>query len=191
MKEKLNLKDLEKEIIKESIQIGELNGKKVIFDPNISCDKVFMACKNIVNTILKPDGTYFPELKNILIFCFIIQNMTNIPIKKDKEGNLDTDFIYKLMESEIGKNLRKQLESDSNYNFLSNEIQEVLNYKKEIYLRKIASQNETLQNLDILIFQMQNAVQKIISLIDESKHLLSKNTINKIIETLDKTKNNH
>lgn len=191
MKEKLNLKDLENEIIKEPIQLGELNGKKVIFDSNISCDKALIACENIVNIILRPDGTYFPELKNILVFCFIIQNMTNLPIKKDREGNLDTDFIYKLMESEIGQNLRNQLKSDANYSFLTREIEEVLSYKKEIYLRKIANQNETLQNLDMLIFQIQNAVQKIISLIDESKHLLSKNTINKIIETVDKTKNNY
>jgi hypothetical protein len=188
LKEKLNLKALEKAISKEPIQLGEIDGKKIIFNPNISFEKIFIAGEKISDSILKADGSYRPELKGILIFCFIIQNMTNIPIKRDKDGTLDMDFIYTLMCSEIGENITNQIVTYPVYNFLYDKVEQTLDFKKEVYFRKISSQDKVLENLDGIISEVKNAVQKILSFTDEHKNLISSGTLNKMIETLDKFK---
>lgn len=182
-------KDLEKEILRETVEIGEINGKKIIFNPNISCKKAFSFCEQASNDILNPDGMYLPGLKNILIFCFIVQNMTNLPVKRDKDGNLDIDFIYSLMCSKIGENLINKIIEHPVYNLLNDEIEEILNFKKEVYLRKLTPQNKIFENIDNLISEMRNAVQKISLFADEHKNLIENGTINRIIETLDKVKN--
>lgn len=186
LQEKINLKDLEKAISKNPITIGEINGQKVIFNPNIPYEKIISICKNIANNILEQDGTYFPELKDILIFCFVVKNMTNLPIKEDKDQNLDMDFIYKLMVSDIGIKLKNHLKTDMTYQFLNRETKELLNYKKEIYFRSI--KNKTFENLDNLILELQSMAKKISSFADEHKNLVKSKTINKMIETLDKFK---
>lgn len=187
MQEKISLKDFEKAISKNPITIGEINGQKVIFNPNISYEKVVSICKNIATHSLEQDGTYFPELKDILIFCFVVKNMTNLPIKEDKEQNLDMDFVYKLMASDIGRKLKNYLKTDMTYQFLNRQTKELLNYKKEIYFRNI--KNKTLENLDNLILELQNIAKKFSSFTDKHKNLIESGTINKIIETLDKFKN--
>lgn len=188
LKEKLNLKDLEKSISKELLQLGEIDGKKIIFNPNISFEKIFIAGEKISDSILKADGSYRPELERILIFCFIIQNMTNIPIKRDKDGTLDMDFIYTLMCSEIGENITNQIVTYPVYNFLYDKVEQTLDFKKEVYFRKISSQDKILENLDGVISEVKNAVQKILSFTEEHKNLISSGTLNKMIETLDKFK---
>ncbi len=186
LQEKINLKDLEKAISKNPITIGEINGQKVIFNPNISYEKVISICKNIANHSLEQDGTYFPELKDILIFCFVVKNMTNLPIKEDKEQNLDMDFVYKLMASDIGRKLKNYLKTDMTYQFLNRQTKELLNYKKEIYFRTI--RNRTLENLDNLILELQSMAKKFSSFADEHKNLVENGTINKMMKTLDKFK---
>lgn len=185
---KLKLKDLEKEISQKSSEIGKLDDKNIIFNPNISCERAFIACERIANNVLKSDGTYLPELKNLLIFCFMVENTTNLPIKKDEDGNFDIDFIYSLMCSEIGQMLNNKFESDFIYKFLVNEVEQVLNYKKEVYFRKISLQNKTLKSLDNLIEEIKNAVQKVSSFADEHKNLISNGTLNKMIETINNAK---
>lgn len=188
MNEKINLKDLEKVISKEPIQLGEIDGKKIIFNPNISFEKIFIAGEKISDSILKSDGTYHPELERILIFCFIIQNMTNIPVKRDKDGSLNMDFIYSLMHSEIGETIIDKIGVSPVYNFLYDKVEQTLDFKKEVYFRKISSQDKVLENLDGVISEIKNVVQKISSFTDEHKNLISSGTLNKMIETLDKFK---
>ena len=189
MKEKMSLKDLEKVISKSPVQIGEINGQKVIFNPNISYEKAIYICKKVADIVLKQNGTYFPELRDVLIFCFIAKNMTNLPIKQDKDGNLDIEFFYKLMTSEVGKKFRNYFKSDPICNFIVRETRELLNYRKEIYLRTLNSQNKTLENLDSLITEAQSMIKKLSSFADEHKSFIESGAINKMIETLEKTKN--
>ena len=189
MNEKIKLKDLEKKILRETVEIGEINGKKIIFNPNISCTKAFSFCEQTSSDILNLDGMYLPGLKNILIFYFIAQNMTNLTIKKDKNGSLNIDFIYSLMCSEIGEKLILKFAAHPIYNFLNDEIEEILNFKREVYLRKLPPQNKTFENIDNLISEIRNAVQKISLFADEHKNFIENGTINKMIETLDKVKN--
>lgn len=189
LNEKISLKDLEKEITEESTQIGEINGKKIIFNSGISYEKALYFCEKAVRNILNSDGIYLPGLKNILIFYFMVKNMTNLPIKKDKDGNLDIDYIYNLMYSKVGEKFINKFIARPIYSFLDDEIDQVLKFKKEIYLKTLNSKNKTLENIDNLIFDLQNMIQKISSFTDEHKTLISSGMLNKMIETLDKVKN--
>ena len=188
LSEKISLKDLEKEIVRKTIEIGEVNGKKIILNQNISCKKIFSACEQISNDILNQEGIYIPELKNILVFCFMIKNMTNITIKKDKDGNIDIDFIYNLMCSDIGKNINTEFIKLPIYSFLNEEIQKILDFKKEVYIRKISCQNKTFQNIDSLILEFRSVIQKISVFTDEHKNFISSTAFNKIIDALDNRK---
>lgn len=88
----------------------------------------------------------------------------------------------------IRLNITNQIVTYPVYNFLYDKVEQTLDFKKEVYLRKISSQDKVLENLDGVISEVKNAVQKILSFTDEHKNLLSSGTLNKMIETLDKFK---
>lgn len=184
MKDKINLKDVEKMILEDSnkpIEIGEINGKKIIFNPHISCLKMFNMCKQITKDVLDSDGTYLPQLKDILIFYFMVESMTNIPIRYINNESLDIDFIYQLMNSKPGETLQSKFLESSAYDFLSRGIEEQINFKK-------SNINSKFENIDKLINEFYRVLKTISSLADEHKNLLSSGVLNKMIETLEKVK---
>lgn len=185
---KISVKDVEKAISRQPIEIDEINGKKIIFNPNVSLEDILITVRKISNALLDEDGNFFPEIKQLLIFGFMVKNATNIPVKTNKDGNPNSDFIYNLMSGQIGEKLMSEFIVHPIYSFLCDGIEEILEFKKEVYFRRISHHNKTFEGIDTLILDIKNAVQKISSFADEHKNLVSSGTLNKMIETLDKFK---
>lgn len=183
---KLSLKEIEKIIDKKSVEICELNGETIVFNKNVSCEKIFAFCEQSSNLIFDPDGLYMPKLKDILIFEFMLENMTNVPVKKSSDNNIDIDFIYNFMRSNIGKKINQTFKTDPTYYFLSQELKGIVSYKKEVYLKTIESKSKVMENIDSLINDIKTTSQKISRFIDEHKDITSSEKLNKIVEVLDK-----
>lgn len=177
MKEKLILKEVEQIIKKEPIEVGEVNGKKVIFNPNVSYQKVITFCQQMSDIVLSANGMYLPKLKDILVFAFMVENMTNIPVKKDKEGNYNIDFLYNLLSSDIGKKLLQKFKSDTTYYFLIQELKTVVSFKKDVYLKSISPYNKIFEKIEGLIMDAKNAMYDISSFYKEIKNVESEKDI--------------
>ena len=188
MVNKIEIKEIEEMIKKAEIEIGQIKGKKIIFNPNISCEKIFAFCEQTSNAIFNPEGLYIPKLKDILIFAFMLENMTNIKIKKDENGNIDIDFIYSLMRSEIGKKISQKFKTDITYYFLVQEIKGIVSYKKDLYLKKVSPQNKTLENIDNLIEELSETAGKISNFAEEQNKVVTNEKLDKIIKIFDKVK---
>ena len=171
LKEKVVLKDVEQEIKNSPVEIGEINGKKVVFDSNVSCQKMLSFCQQMSNVIFNPNGMYLPKLKDVMVFAFLVENMTNIPIKKDKDSNYNIDYIYNLMNSEIGKKLMQKFKANANYYFITQELKTVVSYKKDAHLREISPANRLIENIDELISRAKNAMKEVSNFYSEVKSL--------------------
>jgi len=189
LKQKIDLKSTQAITFKSSINIGKIEGKDVIFDPNISCEKIFLISEKIANYVINPDGTYMPELSKILIFYFAVQNMTNIKIDKDEEENIDIDFVYRFMTSKIGKKLQKVFNSSSEFKILKSQVQKQIAFKKEVYLKKISS-NQTLKNIDKLVNLAYRTINKFSNFIDNQKDFISSENIKTITTAIEKLSEN-
>jgi len=189
LNKKIDLKNTNAITCKNPINIGKIGENDVIFDPNISCEKIFLMSEKIANYVINPDGTYMPELSKILIFYFAVQNMTNIKIDKDEEENIDIDFVYRFMTSKIGKKLQKVFNSSSEFKILKSQVQKQIAFKKEVYLKKISS-NQTLKNIDKLVNLAYRTINKFSNFIDNQKDFISSENIKTITTAIEKLSEN-
>lgn len=166
----MNIKDLKNLVLENNEEIIEFEKHKIKFNSNISFEKLSLVSDKISDEVINSGGIYFPSLANVLIFYFLVLNMTDLPLKHGE--TIDIDFTYNLMISKLGKVLFDKFTGTTAYKTLKRQIDKQIQFKKECYIRKI-SKDKTLENLDKLI-------KKITEVIENQKHLMSSETIKKL-----------
>ena len=166
----MNIKDLKNLVLENNEEIIEFEKHKIKFNSNISFEKLSLVSDKISDEVINSGGIYFPYLANVLIFYFLVLNMTDLPLKQG--DTIDLDFTYSLMISKLGEVIFDKFTGTTAYKTLKRQIDKQIQFKKDCYLRKI-SKDKTLENLDKLI-------KKITEVIENQKHLMSSETIKKL-----------
>lgn len=166
----MNIKDLENLVLENSEEIIEFEKHKIKFNPTMSFEKLSLVSDKVSDEVISNKGVYFPSLANVLIFYFLILNMTDLPLQPGE--TIDLDFTYSLMISKLGEMLFDKFTATKVYKTLKKQIDKQIQFKKDCYLRKI-SKDKTLENLDKL-------VKKITEVLENQKHLMSSETVKKL-----------
>ena len=166
----MNIKDLKNLVLENNEEIIEFEKHKIKFNSNISFEKLSLVSDKISDEVINSGGIYFPSLANVLIFYFLVLNMTDLPLKQG--DTIDLDFTYSLMISKLGKVLFDKFTGTTAYKTLKRQIDKQIQFKKECYIRKI-SKDKTLENLDKL-------VQRVTEIIEKQNQLMSSETVEKL-----------
>ena len=157
-------------VLENNEEIIEFEKHKIKFNSNISFEKLSLVSDKISDEVINSGGIYFPSLANVLIFYFLVLNMTDLPLKQGE--TIDIDFTYNLMISKLGKVLFDKFTGTTAYKTLKRQIDKQIQFKKECYIRKI-SKDKTLENLDKL-------VQRVTEIIEKQNQLMSSETVEKL-----------
>ena len=166
----MNIKDLKNLVLENNEEIIEFEKHKIKFNSNISFEKLSLVSDKISDEVINSGGIYFPSLANVLIFYFLVLNMTDLPLKHG--DTIDLDFTYSLMISKLGEVIFDKFTATKAYKTLKKQIDKQIQFKKECYIRKI-SKDKTLENLDKL-------VQRVTEIIEKQNQLMSSETIKKL-----------
>ena len=166
----MNIKDLKNLVLENNEEIIEFEKHKIKFNSNISFEKLSLVSDKISDEAINSGGIYFPSLANVLIFYFLVLNMTDLPLKQG--DTIDLDFTYSLLISKLGKVLFDKFTGTTAYKTLKRQIDKQIQFKKECYIRKI-SKDKTLENLDKL-------VQRVTEIIEKQNQLMSSETVEKL-----------
>ena len=166
----MNIKDLKNLVLENNEEIIEFEKHKIKFNSNISFEKLSLVSDKISDEVINSGGIYFPSLANVLIFYFLVLNMTDLPLKQGDA--IDLDFTYSLMISKLGEVIFDKFTGTTAYKTLKRQIDKQIQFKKECYIRKI-SKDKTLENLDKL-------VQRVTEIIEKQNQLMSSETVEKL-----------
>jgi hypothetical protein len=147
---------------------------------NMEYRRLMSIADKIANIVV--DGLeYSPEMRKPILLFYILNDMSNVKPQVDEDGNMDIEYMFKLLKSPIGQKIFEDLIYDIPTLYqLNNIVDDKINHLKEQLLHS----NSAVEILTVDLLQKEIEVQelqkKVLEQTDKINSQFSKEEIDKM-----------